>query len=252
VRRQGYSLAGISYDSPEILRAFSEKHSITFPLLSDPGSKTIAAWGLLNREATGRAVGVPHPGTFIVDRKGVIVSRAFEDAYQERNTAASILTRAGPSGASTAGATDVLGRYVTVRASASDRTAAPGHRLTLVVDVTPGPKMHVYAPGQAGYIPVELTLGASGDFKSAPARYPASRSYFFAPLKETVQVYDRTFQMTQDVTLALTPELRRRATAKETLTITGTLDYQACDDAVCYRPDAVALQWTIQLVPIER
>jgi hypothetical protein len=58
--------------------------------------------------------------------------------------------------------------------------------------------------------------------------------------------------MTQDVTLALTPELRRRATAKETLTITGTLDYQACDDAVCYRPDAVALQWTIQLVPIER
>ena len=42
-----------------------------------------------------RTYGIPHPGTFIVDRKGVVSSRFFEDAYQERYTAATILSTMG-------------------------------------------------------------------------------------------------------------------------------------------------------------
>jgi len=41
-----------------------------------------------------RTYAIPYPGTFIVDRKGV-VSRFFEDAYQERYTAATILNSLG-------------------------------------------------------------------------------------------------------------------------------------------------------------
>jgi hypothetical protein len=67
-----------------------------------------------------------------------------------------------------------------------------------------------------------------------------------------VQVFDRPFRIVQDVTLALTPAFRQRASAKETLTVTGTLEYQACDDNVCFRPDSVPLKWTIGLTPIER
>lgn len=242
----------MSYDSPEILRAFAEKHAVAFPLLSDAGSKTITAWGLLNKEATGRAAGIPHPGTFVIDRKGIVVSRAFEDAYQERNSAASVLARLGGATSTPPGAREAIAQHLRVRARTSDGTAAPGTRLTLVLDVTPGNKIHVYAPGQAGYIPIDLKLDPSADFKSALARYPPSRSFFFAPLKETVKVYDRPFRITQDITLALTPELRRRATNKETLAITGMLDYQACDDLVCYRPEDIAVQWAIALTPIER
>jgi hypothetical protein len=252
IRAQGLGLAAISYDSVETLRAFSDKHGITFPLLSDAGSKVIEAWGLRNREATGRSAGIPHPGTFVIDRSGRIVSRAFEDAYQERDTAASILATLPGAGAVAAGSERVTAKYLSAALSASDRTAAPGHRVTLFADIVPGPHMHVYAPGQKGYIPIGLTLDSSPDFKAGAVRFPASREYFFAPLKERVQVFDRAFRIAQDVTLALTPALRKRATAKETLTIKGTLEYQACDDKVCYRPDSVAVAWTIALTPIER
>ncbi len=39
---------------------------------------------------------------------------------------------------------------------------------------------------------------------------------------------------------------------RETLTITGTLHYQACDDTVCYRPVDVPVTWTIKLEPLAR
>jgi DsbC/DsbD-like thiol-disulfide interchange protein len=121
-----------------------------------------------------------------------------------------------------------------------------------MLDVTPGKNIHVYAPGQAGYIPIALTLDPAVDFKTGASRYPVPRDFLFPPLKETVKVFDKPFRLVQEITLALTPALRQRATAKETLTIKGTLDYQACDDKVCFRPDSVPLVWSIALTPIER
>src|SRR5258705_5437493 len=41
LRKDGLGLAAISYDSRDILAAFSEQHGITFPLLSDVSSSTI-------------------------------------------------------------------------------------------------------------------------------------------------------------------------------------------------------------------
>ena len=252
LRNKEIGLAAISYDSVETLRAFAGKHGITFPLLSDSGSKTIDAWGLRNREATGRAAGVPHPGTFVIDPAGRILTRAFEAAYQERETAASILTGAGADSAKRSGTVEVAGRYLRAAVSVSDTLVAPGQRVTLIADITPGPNIHVYAPGQQGYLPIELKPAASPDFKAAAARFPPSREYLFAPLNERVQVFDRPFRILQEVTLALSPSLRQRATAKETLTIAATLDYQACDDKVCFKPESLALGWNLGLMPIER
>jgi AhpC/TSA family protein len=252
IEKQGLRVAAISYDSVDTLKAFTSKHGITFPLLSDAESKTIDAWGIRNKEATGRSAGIPHPGTFVIGRDGRIISRAFEDAYQERDTAASILSSLQRTPLASDGSPEVAGRHITARLSASDRVAAPGHRLTLVIDVVPGRNIHVYAPGQQGYIAIELKLEPSADFKTGAVRISASREYVFAPLNERVQVFDRPFRIMQDVMLALTPALRQRASAKEMVTVSGTLEYQACDDKVCYRPDSVPVKWTISLVPIER
>jgi len=194
---------------------------------------------------------VPHPGTFLIDRQGRVVERAFEANYRERVTGASLLSSLGvrvePLGARTA-----AGKQVSVSLGTSDEAVAPGSRLTLIVDVTPAPKMHVYAPGQPNYIPISITLGESLDYRAAPVRFPTPTSYYFEPLKETVQVYDAPFRLTQEITLGLSRELRARAAARETLTITGELDYQACDDAVCYRPDTVRLAWSVRLIPFQR
>jgi hypothetical protein len=40
-KRQGFSLAAVSYDAVPILADFAKRRAITFPLLSDPGSATI-------------------------------------------------------------------------------------------------------------------------------------------------------------------------------------------------------------------
>jgi len=197
-------------------------------------------------------VGVPYPGTFILDPQGRVVERAFEENYRERSSATSILVKLGvqvePLRASTAS-----GRQVTVRVGTTDEQAAPGRRLTLIADVTPQPRMHVYSPEQTGYIPVSLSLDESVDVRpAAPPVFPPPGTYFFAPLNETVKVYDKAFRITQEVTLALTRELRQRAAARETLTMTGKLDYQACDDAVCYRPDSIPLAWTVRLIPFQQ
>lgn len=74
----------ISYDSTDILSRFAAKHSITYRLLSDAGSKTIDTYGILNREAPERVKGIPYPGTFIVGTDGMIRSKFFLDGYQER------------------------------------------------------------------------------------------------------------------------------------------------------------------------
>ena len=145
----------------------------------------------------------------------------------------------------------LAGRYLDATLSQSDTTAAPGTRLALIVDVVPKPKMHVYAPEQTGgYIRIELTLDPDAAIKIEPAALPKASNYYFEPLKETFKVYDKPFRIRQDLSIALTADVRRRAAAKEPLAITGTLRYQACDDQVCYRPETLPVSWTIGLQPL--
>jgi peroxiredoxin len=81
----GVQIVAVSCDSVEVLSRFAARQKITYPLLSDPGSKTIAAYGILNREAKGFAQGVPYPGTFVLDQEGIVRAKLFLDGYRERH-----------------------------------------------------------------------------------------------------------------------------------------------------------------------
>jgi hypothetical protein len=247
LQKRGLGLAAISYDPPATLKAFADQRGITFPLLSDAGSATIKQYSLLNAEAAGRFAGIPYPGTFVVDARGVVVTRSFEEAYQERASAASLLARGAAPGTGVAGQKADT-RHLTLTASVSDPVVAPGTRFSLVIDVTPKPKMHVYSPEQTTYIPIALTLEPNEALKVHAPSFPKAETYVFEPLKETQLVFSRPFRIVQDVTVPFTPALRTRALqAGATLTITGTLRYQACDDTVCYLPATVPLTWKIPL-----
>ena len=90
----GVQVVGISYDDPKILKTASERMKITFPLLSDSDSKTIDAYHIRNETAKGRAAGVPDPGTFILDREGVIRAKLFLEGYRERHTTDALIMAA--------------------------------------------------------------------------------------------------------------------------------------------------------------
>jgi DsbC/DsbD-like thiol-disulfide interchange protein len=139
--------------------------------------------------------------------------------------------------------------HLAVRLSTSSSTVAPGAVVTLFAEVSPKPRMHVYAPGQKDYIPISLTLERDATFRAAPPRFPKPEKYFFAPLKETQLVYSAAFRIAQDVTIASTPAIAERARSGQSHTIKGMLRYQACDDAICYMPKNVPVSWSVKLKP---
>jgi peroxiredoxin len=87
-------VVGISYDSVDELAKFADQAKITFPLLSDSGSKTITAYGLLNKEAKGKAEGVAHPGTMVIDQEGIIRAKLFVEGVIARHTTEALLKAA--------------------------------------------------------------------------------------------------------------------------------------------------------------
>ncbi len=91
----GIQLVAISYDSAEDLKEFADKNKITFPLLSDADSKTIDAYGVRNKETDpgSRQDGIPHPGTILVDKNGVVRAKLFYSVLR-RHTPAEIIEAA--------------------------------------------------------------------------------------------------------------------------------------------------------------
>jgi DsbC/DsbD-like thiol-disulfide interchange protein len=127
--------------------------------------------------------------------------------------------------------------HLTIATSSDPAAVAPGQKVTLTVAVTPKPKIHVYAPGQEGYIPISLTLEPAPAVAAAKAKYPAGEKFLMPALNETQIVYAKPFRITQEVTLT--------SAAAGSVTIKGTVRYQACDEAICYLPKTVPVEWTI-------
>jgi DsbC/DsbD-like thiol-disulfide interchange protein len=139
--------------------------------------------------------------------------------------------------------------HLTLATSVSPATIAPGKKATLALDVTPKPKVHVYAPGQDGYyIAITATLDENPLVSTAgKPKYPPSEKFVAPALNETQLVYSKHFRITEDIAIAATPEVRKRAAAGETVTLTGTVRYQACNDTICFLPTTVPVTWTITL-----
>ncbi len=127
--------------------------------------------------------------------------------------------------------------HLVMAVSATPESAAAGKKVTLALDVTPKPKMHVYSPGQDDYIAITLTLEANPAITAAKAKYPAGEKFLMAALNETQLVYAKPFRITQDVTL--------KSAMGEALTIKGSVRYQACDDKICYLPVTIPVEWRI-------
>ena len=224
------------------------------PNRNDPGVKADVEKYVSGVGARPDMAGMAFPGTLVVDRQGRVTSRFFEDFYIDRNTVSSLLIKLGNKAGSSVAATKVSTNHLDVTAYASDAAVAPGNRFSLVVEVVPHPRLHVYAPGaeKSGYRVISLKLDPHPQIHLLPVAYPVSEIYYFKPLKERVPVFQKPFQLVQELLLDGTPASQEALRGKEDLTLTGTLQYQACDDRICYNPVSVPLSWKLSLRNIIR
>jgi hypothetical protein len=246
-------------------------------MLADVGSVTIKEYGILNtvaEEGLGsnaddpdvqadfellvsvtspneRFVGIAYPGTFMLDADGVVESRFFEDSYQERNTASNIMLKLDAGGSSVEG-TEISTDYLEILTYPSDAVVAPGVRFSLALEIVPQPTMHLYAPGAElqNYRVITLRIDPQPFVRILPLEYPESEIYYFEPLDERVPVYQRPFSLLQEVVPLSSRDAQAAFREMDELTLTGSLDYQACDDQVCYNPVSLPLSWTVAIRPV--
>ena len=251
--RQGIQLAAISYDTQAILTDFAKRHKIEFPLLADPESRVIRSFKVLNEEAKGMNRGMAHPGFFYIDQSGVIRERYFEAKYTNRFTANNVIGKLFPELTEEVSQT-AEAPHLRLSLLQSDRTVVPGSRLTLMVDVELPPGVHVYSPGVKGYKPMQLVLHPSGGIEPAPPLYPSSKILHLQAIKEQVPVFEGKFRITQDVTIPVSKVgagTRAVFGAAKTLSISGELQYQACDATICYPPTSVPVKWDLKVEPLD-
>ena len=251
--QQGLKLAAISYDSQAILTDFAKRHKIGFPLLADPDSKVIRSFNVLNTEAKGMNKGMAFPGFFYIDDSGVIREKYFEAKYTNRFTANNVIGKLFPELTQEV-SQNVEALHLRLTLGQSDRTVVPGSRLTLTVQVELPAGVHVYSPGVKGYKPIQLVLHPPGGIEPTPAVYPSSKILYLPAIKEQVPVFEGKFRIAQDVTIPVSKVgagIRAVLGASNTVSISGELQYQACDATICYPPTSVSLRWELKVEPLD-
>lgn len=78
----------MSYDPVKTLATFSDAKKISFPLLSDEGSKTIKALGIEYKR------GLPYPGTVFIGSDGKVKGKMFEEDFKVRPSVDDLIKKA--------------------------------------------------------------------------------------------------------------------------------------------------------------
>ncbi len=250
--KQGIKLAGISYDSVEILKYFSDRRKIDFPLLSDPESKIIRMYEVLNSEAVGPNTGMARPGYFFIDPQGNIREKFFEAKYRERITGNTLLSKLFPELGEEV-SDNVEAPHLQLSVGQSDRMAVPGNLVTLTADVRLPPDVHVYAPGAKGYKAIKLVIDPLPDFEVRKANYPPAKIIYLPAIKERVPVFEGAFRIQQELKTNSMAEFSGALGADgKKVTVKGSLQYQACDSKICFLPTSVPVEWQFQILALDR
>ena len=132
-------------------------------------------------------------------------------------------------------------QHVTVTATTSAASVPKGGRVTLYADVTPKPAIQVYAAGATDFTPVSLVVTPRAGITTLPVKYPVPDKLPPTGTADPVPVYRTAFRIAQPISLAssLPPG--------ELVTIAGVVNYQACDDRLCYPVASMPVTWTFSV-----
>jgi hypothetical protein len=234
----GIDVFSLSYDEPDALADFRDAYDITYTLLSDPDSKVIREFGILNTligEDDHPWFGIPYPGTYVGNSEGLISHKFFEDNLQLR-VGLEMLLRAA------------LGKAIKHSKPDRDPPAETtwhvfldGDRLVasvlkdLVVRIEVAGERHLYAdPAPVGNVPVTLILDENPQIVIRDVVKPESELLTLGGTGEVIQVYTGAVELRLPVTV--NADLGVAETELREITLAGELLWQTCDDQVCDLP----------------
>ena len=250
LERAGVAVFAVSYDPVPVLASFAERYGITYTLLSDEGSRVIRSLGLLNTHIEEQAAhygatvrehhhGVPYPGTFVLDERGVIAEKRFEQSYRVRPQAAAFFEdRITPDRAGSGVRATARTHEIAVSAWIPQATYRPYQRLDLRLDLAVGPGLHVYGrPVPDGYTPLSVEIDPLASLEVAAPQWPEPRPFRVAGLDERFVVHEGAVRGA--VPLFLARNLGR-------IELVARLRYQACSTDECCPPSEVILRLPLE------
>ena len=240
----------------KILREFAAAHGITYPLLSDEGSRVMRGLGLINERvqedhaAYGimpdpRHVGLPYPGAFVLDRDGIVVRKRFHESYRERDTGAGLVAHALGIVAEPSMPVEMSsGPGITVRAWLDSPTYVFFQRLVLTVEVSIAAGRHVYGgPAGDGLTPLSIAIDAVDGLEAGPVRWPSPRRLTRSGASDGPWVYE-------GVVLGMLPLTFTAAPGGGDHVLGVTVRYQGCDDVSCLPAALVQLKVPVREAPL--
>jgi len=244
----------MTYDNVATLRDFATRANITYPLLADPESSTIRGFRMLDPDNSANnipdhgAKNVAYPGWFWIEPTGTVRDRFIDGNWNDRFSANTVITRLFPELIEKSGP-QRSAPHLEADLLQSDRSASPGSRITLAVEIRLPKGVHVYAPGAVGYKPLELILDPGIEFATRPPSYPKSKILYLKAIKERVPVFEGKLRVSQDIVIsdrgAFQRKLPKEHTQSLSVVVKGTLRYQACDRRECFRPASLPIEWTL-------
>jgi hypothetical protein len=130
-------------------------------------------------------------------------------------------------------------QHITVAAGPAAASAAPGAAVTLWADVTPKPSIHVYAAGATDFKPVTLVVTPNPAIRTGQPTYSKPDVATAQGSTGNVPAYAKPFRITLPITLKGTLK------AGDRVTVAGAVNYQACDERLCYPATSAPVAWTV-------
>jgi DsbC/DsbD-like thiol-disulfide interchange protein len=128
---------------------------------------------------------------------------------------------------------------IDVTTGMSAARVTPGGTTSLWLDITPKPGMHVYAPGAKGFEAISLVVSPRPGIVVGRVTYPASMSMPSPGTAERVPVYVKPFRLVQPISISKTVKVG------EAIPISGVVNYQTCDDRLCYPRASIGVRWSV-------
>jgi len=240
----GMKLYGISYDEPAALAEFSQHHGITWPLLSDMGSKVIRRFGILNHHVARDHVpyyGIPFPGTYIIDEDGIVIEKLFNRHYAGRSSPELMIDSAlgeillGEDEPSTKVGNDDV--QVSATFHGGDGTIKNSVVRQLVVRFELAEGLHIYdEPVPDGMVSTRIEVTGPSGVRTGELFKPPTHPLSLSDLGIELNVWEGQVDFALPVWIddRISGVTREHAMSDVPLTI--TIKYQACDDRVCRIP----------------